>query len=94
MREPWGRAGINRARVEAMEARLKADVLREAAQYGAAVMVAHENDDFQVVEQWEPVTDVDVQTPLEVRRLCWRLDHKAGANSWSSCMAQTVLLHR
>jgi hypothetical protein len=29
-------------------------------------MVAHENDDFQVVEQWEPVTEVDVQTPLEV----------------------------
>ena len=49
-----------------MEARLKADVLREAAQYGAAIMVAHENDDFQVVEQWEAVTEVDVQTPLEV----------------------------
>ena len=50
-----------------MEARLKADVLREAAQYGAAIMVAHENDDFQVVEQWEAVTEVDVQTPLEAR---------------------------
>ena len=50
-----------------MEARLKADVLREAARYGAAIMVAHENDDFQVVEQWEAVTEVDVQTPLEVR---------------------------
>ncbi|KAK9839780.1 hypothetical protein WJX81_000925 [Elliptochloris bilobata] len=58
--------GIDRSRVEAMEARLKADVLREAAQYGAAIMVAHENDDFQVVEQWEAVTEVDVQTPLEV----------------------------
>jgi hypothetical protein len=61
------RAGIDRSRVEAMEARLKADVLREAGQYGAAVMVAHENDDFQVVEQWEAVTEVDVQTPLEAR---------------------------
>ena len=34
--------------------------------YGHQIMVAHENDDFQVVEQWEPVTEVDVQTPREV----------------------------
>ena len=39
---------------------------RQAVQYGHQIMVAHENDDFQVVEQWEPVTEVDVQTPLEV----------------------------
>ncbi|GAB4814185.1 hypothetical protein N2152v2_001231 [Parachlorella kessleri] len=58
--------GIDRERVEAMEARLKQDVLQEAAQYGHAIMVAHEDDQFQVVEQWEAVTEVDVQTPLEV----------------------------
>ncbi|PSC67685.1 paladin isoform X1 [Micractinium conductrix] len=58
--------GIDRARVEGMEARLKADVLQEAAQYGSQVLVAHEDDQFQVVEEWEPVTEADVQTPLEV----------------------------
>ena len=42
-------AGIQKSRVEDMEERLKADVLREAALYGNQIMVAHENDDFQVV---------------------------------------------
>ena len=42
------------------------DVLKEAEQYGNQVLVAHESDDFQVVERWEPVTEVDVQTPLDV----------------------------
>ena len=51
-----------------MENRLKQDVLREAAQYNNQILVAHENDDFQVIEQWEAVTEVDVQTPLEVYR--------------------------
>lgn len=41
-------AGIQKSRVEDMEERLKADVLREAALYGNQIMVAHENDDFQV----------------------------------------------
>ena len=59
-------AGIDRSRVEDMENRLKQDVLQEAAQYNNQILVAHENDDFQVVEQWEAVTEVDVQTPLEV----------------------------
>jgi Inositol hexakisphosphate len=58
--------GINGGRVEDMEARLKQDVLAEAARYGGAVLVAHEDDEFQVVEGWEPVSEVDVQTPLEV----------------------------
>ncbi len=61
-------AGIDRSRVEDMENRLKQDVLREAAQYNNQILVAHENDDFQVIEQWEAVTEVDVQTPLEVYR--------------------------
>ena len=61
-------AGIDRSRVEDMENRLKQDVLQEAAQYNNQILVAHENDDFQVVEQWEAVTEVDVQTPLEVYR--------------------------
>lgn len=28
--------------------------------------MAGETDDFQVVEEWEPVTEADVQTPSEV----------------------------
>ncbi|KAK9808828.1 hypothetical protein WJX72_004439 [[Myrmecia] bisecta] len=60
--------GIDKTRVEDMEMRLKQDVLKEAAEYGNQIMVAHENDDFQVIEEWEAVTEVDVQTPLEVYR--------------------------
>eukprot|EP00887_Chlorella_sp_A99_P002448 scaffold10.g2448.t1 len=60
--------GIDRWRVEGMEARLKQDVLHEAEQYDHQILVAHEDDQFQVVQQWEPVTEVDVQTPLEVYR--------------------------
>ncbi len=58
--------GIDRDRVEDMEARLKADVLAESSLYNGAVMVAHEDDSFQVIEGWEAVTEVDVQTPAEV----------------------------
>ncbi len=58
--------GITRARVEDMEDRLKQDVLQEAAKYNSHILVAYENDDFQVVEVWEPTTEFDVQTPLEV----------------------------
>lgn len=42
--------GIDRERVEGMEARLKADVLAEAALYGSQVLVAHEDDQFQASE--------------------------------------------
>ncbi|KAK9861491.1 hypothetical protein WJX84_004658 [Apatococcus fuscideae] len=58
--------GIDRSRVEDMENRLRADVLREAEQYDGQVLLAHENDDFQVIEEWEPVTKANVQTPLDV----------------------------
>ena len=51
-----------------MESRLKRDVLKEAEQYNNQILVAHENDDFQVIEQYEAVTEADVQTPLEVYR--------------------------
>lgn len=62
----WGLSGIDRTRVESMEARLKQDVLREAAKYGNQIMVAHEDDNFQVIQTWEAVTEADVQTPLDV----------------------------
>jgi hypothetical protein len=41
-------AGIDRSRVEDMEARLKADVLREAARYEQHILVTEEDDDMNV----------------------------------------------
>eukprot|EP00775_Hariotina_reticulata_P011247 gene11247-11396_t len=58
--------GINRSRVEDMEARLKRDVLREAARYDNHILVTEEDDDMNVIDCWEPVTESDVQTPMEV----------------------------
>ncbi|KAI8474087.1 MAG: inositol hexakisphosphate-domain-containing protein [Monoraphidium minutum] len=60
--------GIDRSRVEDMEARLKRDVLSEAALFDNHILVTEEDDDMQVVDRWEPVTEADVQTPLEVYR--------------------------
>ncbi|KAK2993078.1 hypothetical protein RJ640_025733, partial [Escallonia rubra] len=60
--------GIDRERVERMEARLKEDILREAESYNGAIMVIHETDDGQIFEAWEHVSSYLVQTPLEVFR--------------------------
>ncbi|XP_057718159.1 uncharacterized protein LOC130932763 [Arachis stenosperma] len=59
-------SGIDRERVEKMEARLKEDILREANHYGNAIMVIHETDDGHISDAWEHVTPDMVQTPLEV----------------------------
>ncbi|KAG6550760.1 hypothetical protein Mapa_007664 [Marchantia paleacea] len=59
-------SGINRKRVEQMEARLKEDILREAERYNGAIMVNHETDDGQIFDAWEPVNPDAVMTPLEV----------------------------
>ncbi|KAL4323919.1 hypothetical protein GQ457_11G001890 [Hibiscus cannabinus] len=58
--------GIDRERVERMEARLKEDILREAERYEGAIMVIHETDDGQIFDAWEHVSCDSVQTPLEV----------------------------
>lgn len=58
--------GINRARVEQMEARLKEDILLEASRFTNKVLVNDELSDGQMVDQWEPVSADSVQTPLEV----------------------------
>eukprot|EP00268_Persea_americana_P018041 TRINITY_DN18855_c0_g1_i4.p1 TRINITY_DN18855_c0_g1~~TRINITY_DN18855_c0_g1_i4.p1 ORF type:complete len:1287 (-),score=280.78 TRINITY_DN18855_c0_g1_i4:321-4181(-) len=58
--------GIDRQRVERMEARLKEDILREAECYGGAIMVIHETEDSQIFDAWEHVNPKVVQTPLEV----------------------------
>lgn len=58
--------GIDKERVEQMEARLKEDILREAERYAGAIMVNHETDDGQIFDAWEPVCTGAVQTPLEV----------------------------
>ncbi|KAF9620477.1 hypothetical protein IFM89_013094 [Coptis chinensis] len=60
--------GINRERVERMEARLREDILREAEHYGGAIMVTHETDDGQIFDAWEHVSSEAIQTPLEVYR--------------------------
>ncbi|KAK3002159.1 hypothetical protein RJ639_021697 [Escallonia herrerae] len=60
--------GIDRERVERMEARLKEDILREAESYNGAIMVIHETDDGQIFDAWEHVSSYLVQTPLEVFR--------------------------
>ncbi|CAN8267845.1 unnamed protein product [Cochlearia groenlandica] len=58
--------GIDRDRVEGMEARLKEDILREAKRYDGAIMVIHETKDGQIFDLWEDVDVDSVQTPLEV----------------------------
>ncbi|KAB2612226.1 paladin-like [Pyrus ussuriensis x Pyrus communis] len=58
--------GINRARVEQMEARLKEDILIESARYGNKILLTDELPDGQMVDQWEPVSRHSVKTPLEV----------------------------
>ncbi|KAF7818056.1 paladin-like isoform X1 [Senna tora] len=58
--------GIDRERVEKMEARLKEDILREAKHYDSSVLVSHETDDGQIFDAWEHFTSHAVQTPLEV----------------------------
>ncbi|KAM1012184.1 hypothetical protein ACFX2C_047441 [Malus domestica] len=58
--------GINRARVEQMEAWLKEDILIESARYGNKILLTDELPDGQMVDQWEPVSRHSVKTPLEV----------------------------
>ncbi|MBA0736903.1 hypothetical protein Gogos_010391 [Gossypium gossypioides] len=58
--------GINRDRVEQMEARLKEDILMEAARYGNKILVTDELPDGQMVDLWERVSCDSVKTPLEV----------------------------
>lgn len=58
--------GIDRARVEQMEARLKEDILIEASRYGNKILVTDEMPDGQMVDQWELVSHDSIKSPLEV----------------------------
>ncbi|KFK34389.1 hypothetical protein AALP_AA5G138900 [Arabis alpina] len=58
--------GLNRVRVEQMEARLKDDILMEASRYGNKIPVTDELPDGQMVERWEPVSTDSLKTLLEV----------------------------
>ncbi|TVU46304.1 hypothetical protein EJB05_05830 [Eragrostis curvula] len=58
--------GIDRDRVERMEARLKEDILREAERYDGAIMVIHETESGEIFDTWENVDNDAVLTPLEV----------------------------
>lgn len=50
-------------RVEEMEDRLRVDILTEAAQYDQQILVADEDDDFNVFNMMQRVTEQDVLTP-------------------------------
>jgi hypothetical protein len=65
-----------RKRLENMEARLREDVLREAAAYGGRILVARETSADglygELCDAWEAVPDDScVQTPAQVRCRCW-----------------------
>jgi Inositol hexakisphosphate len=59
-------AGINTARVEEMEGRLKRDILAEAARCDGQVLVTDEGDDLSVFDLLVQAPEADVQTPKEV----------------------------
>lgn len=46
-----------------MEERLRADILREATQYQQQILVADEDDAFNVFNMFQRVTEQDVLTP-------------------------------
>lgn len=58
--------GIDRARVEAMEERLKHDVILESRVHDGHVLLTDENDDFEMIQIWEKVSEADIQTPQDV----------------------------
>lgn len=63
--------GIDAARLEAMEERLKKDVLAEALRHGGRILVAHESFEYghygELYDTWEEIDHPDaVQTPAEV----------------------------
>lgn len=63
--------GIDAARLEAMEDRLKKDVLAEALRHGGRILVAHESFEYghygELYDNWEEIDHPDaVQTPAEV----------------------------
>lgn len=56
-------AGITKDRVEDMEDRLRQDVLKEAVEYDDQILVADEDDSFNVFDMMLRVSEADVQTP-------------------------------
>ena len=61
--------GIERTRVERMEAVMKEDVLEELKQYSGKIMLHEEeggSNGFRIVPVWETVEADQVETPLEV----------------------------
>jgi hypothetical protein len=61
--------GIARERVEAMEERMKLDVLAELRMYNGRILLHDEECDmssFKIVPVWETVLEGEVQTPLDI----------------------------
>ena len=59
-------SGISRARLEAIEDRLKADVLNELRQYDGRLLLHIEQSDGSIVPVWQQVAEDDVKTLQEV----------------------------
>ncbi|KAJ3409888.1 hypothetical protein HDV05_004169 [Chytridiales sp. JEL 0842] len=61
--------GIERERVELMEARMKADCINEIKRYGGRVLLHEEEskpEGFMILPVWETVAVDEIETPLEV----------------------------
>lgn len=65
--------------LEAIEIRLKRDILREAARYGGLIMVHEENAEGQIEPTWVAIDDSSVYTVREVwervKEEGWRVDY-------------------
>eukprot|EP00808_Paulinella_micropora_P002101 g43622.t1 len=64
--------GIARERLEAMELSLKRDVLNEAKLFNNKILLHDEDDDGNMVVQWEPVDNETVLTPRELFMLIFK----------------------
>lgn len=64
--------GIIRERVEAMEERMKLDIINELRYYDGRVLLHDEEGDisnFTIIPIWETVSEDDVMTPLDVYKV-------------------------
>jgi hypothetical protein len=80
--------GVTTAVVERIEKNLKKDVILELRKMDGKVLlhdeVETEPGTFEIVPQWEKVTDVDILTPREVFDLVAKEGYKVGVNSVTS----------
>jgi len=83
MDEPFANleiTGIQPQEVEAMEERLKADILLDASKYNGRILLHEESDDGRIVGVWEEVTPSSVLTLREVYDSIKRRGYKINFN--------------